>query len=886
MDEYTPQNSVPLPPPNAKVGTTACDYCIVGCGYKSYTWPVGTEGGPRKNQNAFGIDYPAPALSGYWISPNQHNVVSIDGKPHNVVIIPDPEATVVNRAGNHSIRGGALAKKCYNPDTPTRDRLKTPLMRVNGELVPVSWDTALDVMAHVSKHVIKEHGESAWGMKTYSYGYFENTYAISKLAFTSVQTPAYAPHDKPGPGNDTAGLDDAGIIPFSASYEDWEAADVIFISGTDPYESKTVLFTEWMMKGFPKRLIMANPRKTAGIAFAEQNDGIHLPVVPGTDTILHLALARVILENGWEDKEWIEKYIATNWEIESGFGRGTRNTPWQWRTTWGNIGTDFAGYKEWVLSIPESELSDAESITGISADDIERVAAALAKPVKGKRPKTSFAFEKGNYWSNNYLNTGSLASLALLCGAGNRPGQVVSRLGGHQRGWVGAGSYPRVKSPEKFPGRRKKPIDMDRWVEAGNLRFAYVIGTTWTGAMAASQELATRFTKLTRDHTSQVTQADKDHARDALIERVDNGGMVVVVQDIYLPNPIGSEIADIVLPAAGWGEDTFTRCNGERRLRLYSKIYDAPGDSKPDWWIIAEFAKRMGYEGYDWQDSNAVFEEAARFSRGGVLDYYPLVYKARKDGIAGHELLRSYGTTGLQTPIHLVGDTLKGTKRLHDSTAEYGTPEGPTIHSKWLTNFKTQSGKALLQKTPWSLFSDFYERITPTGDELWITSGRINEVWQSGYDDRRRPYIMQRWPDSWVEMHPDDAKKRGIESGDRVRMANDDVLIQTAGFVGVDSDDLSYTKLEENGMIRTGSGECEAVAIVTDAIRPGVAFTNFLNPDSPSNSLVHRVPDPITNRYRFKLGKGRITKIGESPYKEDLSKMSFASRTIVGKKHS
>jgi arsenite oxidase large subunit len=885
MDDYIPQDKVPLPPPDAKVSTTACDYCIVGCGYKSYTWPLGTEGGPGKNENALGIDYPAPALSGYWISPNQHNVVSINGKPHNVVIIPDPEATVVNRAGNHSIRGGALAKKCYNPDTPTRDRLKTPLMRVNGEMVPVSWDTALDVMAGVSKHVIKEHGEASWGMKTYSYGYFENTYAISKLAFASVQTPAYAPHDKPGPGNDTAGIDDAGIIPFSASYEDWEAADVIFISGTDPYETKTVLFTEWMMKGYPKKIIMVNPRKTAGIAFAEQNDGLHLPVIPGTDTILHLALSRIILENGWEDKEWINKHVATNWEIESGFGRGTRNTPWQWRTTWGNIGTDYDGYKEWVLSVPEAELSRAAANTGIREDDIRATASILAEPKKGIRPKTSFCFEKGNYWSNNYLNTASLASLALLCGAGNRPGQMVSRLGGHQRGWIGAGSYPRIKSPEKFPGRRRKEIDLDRWVESGNLRFAYVIGTTWTGAMAASQELAATFSKLTRQHTSQVTAADVDTARDALIERVDNGGMVVVVQDIYLPKTIGAEIADIVLPASGWGEDDFTRCNGERRLRLYSKIYDAPGESKSDWRIIAEFAKRMGYEGYDWKDSNDVFEEAARFSRGGVLDYYPLVYTARQKKIRSHEMLRSYGTTGIQTPIRLANGVLEGTKRLHDSTITLGTPEGPTIHSKWLTHFKTHSGKALMQKTPWSLFSDFYERITPKDDELWITGGRINEIWQSGYDDSRRPYIMQRWPEPWLEIHPSDAEKRGIENGDWVSMTNNDILIQTGGFVGIDSDDMSFTSLEEQGKIRIGQGECKAVAIVTDAVRPGVVFTNFLDPKSPSNNLVHRVPDPITNRYRFKLGKGRIEKIGESKYKHDLGNMSFASRTIVGKRH-
>ena len=71
------------------------------------------------------------------------------------------------------------------------------------------------------------------------------------------------------------------------------------------------------------------------------------------------------------------------------------------------------------------------------------------------------------------------------------------------------------------------------------------------------------------------------------------------------------------------------------------------------------------------------------------------------------------------------------------------------------------------------------------------------------------------------------------------------------------------------------------MAIVTDAVRKGVAFTNFIWPGSPANSIVPRVPDPVTNRYRFKLGKGRVTKIGESAYKRSFTAMSFAPRPIM-----
>ncbi len=107
------------------------------------------------------------------------------------------------------------------------------------------------------------------------------------------------------------------------------------------------------------------------------------------------------------------------------------------------------------------------------------------------------------------------------------------------------------------------------------------------------------------------------------------------------------------------------------------KFYDPPGEARPDWWIVAGFAKAMGFKGFDWKDSNEIFEESARFSRGDVLNYYPLVAKAKRQGRRAHDLLRELGTQGIQTPIRQVGDRLVGTTRLHDSTVELGPPKGP-----------------------------------------------------------------------------------------------------------------------------------------------------------------------------------------------------------------
>lgn len=174
---YIPNHKdAPLPPTNAEVITTACDYCIVACGYKVYRWPVAgdIEGGPAASENAFGKDFPVGPME-EWVAPNQHNIVMHDGEPHHVVILPDRDTKAVNIDGDSSIRGGCIAQKCYNPQTPTRDRLTSPMVRIYGILQPVSWEFALDIAAAVGAHVIKKHGELAYGVKTYSYQYIENT---------------------------------------------------------------------------------------------------------------------------------------------------------------------------------------------------------------------------------------------------------------------------------------------------------------------------------------------------------------------------------------------------------------------------------------------------------------------------------------------------------------------------------------------------------------------------------------------------------------------------------------------------------------------------------------------------------------------------------------
>ena len=209
-------------------------------------------------------------------------------------------------------------------------------------------------------------------------------------------------------------------------------------------------------------------------------------------------------------------------------------------------------------------------------------------------------------------------------------------------------------------------------------------------------------------------------------------------------------------------------------------------------------------------------------------------------------------------------------------------PQGANVVQKWVTHFKSQTGKVNIQKHPWGLYSDFWEWLSPKGDELWFSAGRINEIWQSGYDDvERRPYCTQRWPENWVEINPADAKARGIESGDQVMMYSDRVAGHMRTISGVHGNNFQFSELMKNGDIQLSKAAVTAVAIVTPVVKKGMLYANMLDMRQPSNALAARVVDQISGNYNFKMGVARIKKLGESKYKKEFRSFSWAPRNIT-----
>jgi arsenite oxidase large subunit len=139
---------------------------------------------------------------------------------------------------------------------------------------------------------------------------------------------------------------------------------------------------------------------------------------------------------------------------------------------------------------------------------------------------------------------------------------------------------------------------------------------------------------------------------------------------------------------------------------------------------------------------------------------------------------------------------------------------------------------------------------------------------------------VQRWPENYVEINTEDAKARGIESGDYVMVFSDRVPTMKDTILGVHGNDFQFASLMENGHIELQKAALSGVAIVTPAVKKGVLYMDFLHTEQPANALEGRVVDWISGNYNYKMGVARVKKIGVSPYKHTFRSMSFARRDI------
>lgn len=816
MPVYRPADRVPLPPADAEQFKAVCHYCIVGCGYTIYKWPEGQAGGFQPDENALAVDYTRPraAISGDWIAPAHHTVITErDGRRFNIAIIPDKEC-VVNQ-GHHSGRGGTLAASLYRPDGPTATRLTHPLIYRATDQVPTTWDDSIDLAARVILGAIQRDGNDSIFMKIFDHGGggggFENNWAVGKFFFDAVQTINCSIHNRPAYNSEVHASRDMGVPELNYAYVDAELADTIVLWGANSYETQTNFYLVHMLPNLrgdsldlkrqelgdepvtAGRLIVVDPRRTSTVVTAEQAAGpehvLHLQLNPGTDIALLNAIGRIIYENEWHDQDFIDNRI----EAET-----------------------VQPYLEQSLQIDrdlDEVLAEAEALTGISRAQMEQAARWVSEPKEGgARRRSILLYEKGMIWGlKNYQNIAAIVDLALLSGNLGRPGTGCGRLGGHQEGYV----------RPAYNGPRPAPYIDDLLAQAQGSVF-YVAGCnpaiTTLNAQRMRETLQTRGA-LVRQALDANFAADNATKAQAVLDAIERGGLFVIVQDIY---PIETaRYAHIVFPAAAWGESPITSINGERRLRLYEAFMDPPGIAEPDWKIFGMLAERIRalaeeqgesalaerFSGFAWQTAEEVFLEGGATFADGV--------KASTERYKGvdYAFLRAQGNNGIQTPVTVVD----------------GTPQGRVRYFENNEPFYTDSDRARLTPTPWPGFPPIVQEQLDKYP-FFLINGRNNN-WQTFYEDIRIPFHAERVPLPYVEVHPDDAAQLDLEPGDIVQLYND-------------------------------YGEANAYTVITTSVKPGTIFMLFAHPRGTLNSLTTPYVDPEVIIPYYKGSAAGVRKLG------------------------
>lgn len=814
---------LPIIPADAKKQNVTCHYCIVGCGYHAYSWPVNRQGGVEPSANAFGVNLAEQqaAETDAWYAPSMYNIVKQDGKDVHIVIKPDQDCVV--NSGLGSVRGARIAEMSFSRQRSTQmQRLTDPLVWRYGQMQPTSWDDALDLVARVTARVIADQGEDGLFVSAYDHGGagggYENTWGTGKLYFGAMKIKNIRIHNRPAYNSEVHATRDMGVGELNNCYEDAELADTIFAVGMNSLETQTNYFlNHWIpnLRGTsmdkkqqqlpdeahaPARIVIVDPRRTVTIAACEAEAGkenvLHLQIKSGTDLALFNALLTEIADKGWIDKDFI---------AASTIGSASAGSP----TDAGHPAalTDFKSAVEGNRMTAEQ----AAEITGLSADDIRKAASWIAEPKEGgKRRRTMFAYEKGLIWGNdNYRTNGALVNVALATGNVGRPGGGVVRLGGHQEGYVRP-SDAHVGRPAAY---------VDRLLIEGKGGVHHVWGCDHYKTTLNADEFKRVYKQRTdkvKDAMNSVPYGDRDAMVDAIVKAIGEGGLFSVDVDI-VPTRIG-QACHVVLPAATSGEANLTSMNGERRMRLTERYMDPPGQAMPDCLVAARIANNlqrvftdMGkadvaakFDGFDWKTEEDAFMDGYHKNvAGGEFVTY--------------ERLRAMGTNGFQEPATGFEDgKIVGTQRLF-TDGKFGTPDG----------------KARFMKAEWRGLQAPGKQEQKDKYAFLINNGRANQVWQSAYLDIENDFVMDRWPFPFIEMHPDDMAKVGVKEGDLVEVFND-------------------------------AGSTQAMAYPTTTARPGDTFMLFAFPTGVQGNVVNAGTNELVIP-NYKQTWANIRKISDAP---------------------
>ncbi|MUL03415.1 formate dehydrogenase subunit alpha [Aliivibrio fischeri] len=445
------------------------------------------------------------------------------------------------------------------------ERLKTPLIRKNGELVPASWEEAITLVADKFSTIKSQHGGNALAGFSSAKTTNEDNYAFQKLVRREFETNNLDHCARLCHSTTVTGLEASiGSGAMTNDIPSIKHSDLIFIIGSDTTSAHPIIAShiKQAIRHHGARLIVADPKQVDISDHAE----LYVAQRPGTDVMLLNGIMQQIIKNNWHDQAYIAERVE-----------------------------GFDELKAEVMSEAYSP-EKIELITGVKAQDVIEMARYI-----GTAKRTAIYYSMGiTQHTTGHDNVRSIANLQMLCGNIGIEGGGINPLRGQSNV---QGACDMGALPTDFPGYQKveNPAVYEKFVKAWNKpTLPSKKGLTLTEIIDAAchEQVKGLFVMGENPVLSDPDQAHVIHG----LEKLD----FLVVQDIFMTET--AAYADVILPSCSFAEKAGHFTNTERRVQRISPAVNPPGEAKEDWWIIQEIANAMGGE-WNYQSVEDITEE-------------------------------------------------------------------------------------------------------------------------------------------------------------------------------------------------------------------------------------------------------------------------------------
>jgi anaerobic selenocysteine-containing dehydrogenase len=648
------------------------------------------------------------------------------------------------------------------------DRLTRPLVRVGGRLVETDWDTAMGRVVAESKRLLEKRGPSAIGFYTTGQLFLEEYYTLAAIAHGAIGTNHLDGNTRLCTATAAAALKESFACDGQpGSFTDVDHADVIALFGHNAAETQPVLWMRILDRlagPNPPTIVCVDPRGTPVADAARESGGVHLAPLPGTNVALMNGLLHEIIANGWIDREYVDAHTV--------------------------------GFPELEKRVQEYP---PERVAGICRIDAEQIRAAAR--VLGRAERLLSTVLQGFYQSHQATAAAvQVNNLNLVRGMLGRPGCGILQMNGQPtaqntrecgadgdltgfRNWnndahvaelarhwnVETAQIPHMAPPTHA-------MQMFRYAEQGSIRMLWVSGTN---PAVSLPELA--------------------RVRRILSQR----RLFLVVQDIFLSET--AQLADVVLPAATWGEKTGCFTNADRTVHFSEKAVDPPGHARPDLDIFLDYARRMDFRDKDgrpfpqWDDAESAFDAWAACSAGRPCDYSGL----------SHARLRE-APSGIQWPC--TAENPDGTERLYADGRFWSAPDYCESYGRDLVT------GAPLEETEYRALNPDAKAILKAAEYLpphegpseeypfVLTTGRTIYHFHTRTKTGRVPQLQAAAPDVWVECSKEDALRLGLADGDMAEVATPRGTIAARVRIGAIPEGVLFVPFHYGYWDTTGSG--------------------------------------------------------------------------------